>query len=82
MANFISEFPIYTYESLSSSTTTDEQQRIVIANWVKFSCDKVVLKCMFMTYLKDEGKTPSIMVYTGRLRPKGAPYSGFSYIKG
>ena len=51
------------YESWSSSRSTDEQQGVVIANWVKFSCDNVVLKCRFITYLKAlEGETPFIMV--------------------
>ena len=28
------------------------------------------------------GGVLSIMAYTGRLRPKGVPFSGFRYIKG
>ena len=39
------------------------------------------LKIRVPAYPGPGGVLP-IMAYTGRLRPKGVPFSGFSYIKG
>ena len=46
----------------------------------------VAITVMIITMIKasNQSLTPGgqIMVYTGRLRPKGVPFSGFRYIKG
>ena len=37
---------------------------------------------VFPTYHPGGGDVLPILAYTGRLRPKGVPFSGFRYIKG